>query len=78
MPIKSTGYDHLYEFSGPVGSDEIEALVGDGAIRTLQTAQTDVKQTLALLDASFFARLFRQPTGLSPNLYRRQLQQKDS
>lgn len=29
-------------------------------------------------DASFFARLFRQHTGLSPNLYRRQLQQKDS
>lgn len=56
MPIKSTGYDHLYEFSGPVGPDEIEALVGDGAIRTLQTAQTDDKQTLALLDASFFAR----------------------
>ena len=29
-------------------------------------------------DASFFARLFRQHTGLSPNLYRRQLQQKGS
>ena len=28
-------------------------------------------------DASFFARLFRQHTGLSPNQYRRQFQQKD-
>ena len=29
-------------------------------------------------DASFFARLFRQHTELSPNQYRRQFQQKDS
>jgi transcriptional regulator GlxA family with amidase domain len=28
-------------------------------------------------DASFFARLFRQHTELSPNLYRRQFQHKD-
>jgi transcriptional regulator GlxA family with amidase domain len=28
-------------------------------------------------DASFFARLFRQHTDLSPNNYRRQFQQQD-